>query len=123
MDAPFRSRGRVLPAQAKGSWRPHWEGLLERLPGRVPADWLVVVLADRGVYARWLYEAIVRCGWHPFLRINLGVKVRPVGAESFDWLSRWVPYVGAKWQGEADCFVRDVKPSSLHSAAAVGSWL
>src|SRR5262249_10421717 len=83
-----------------------WEGLLERLQGRVPADWLVVVLADRGLYARWLYAAIVRCGWHPFLRLNLGVKVRPVGAEYFDWVSRWAPQVGARWKGEADCFVQ-----------------
>jgi hypothetical protein len=72
----------------------------------VPADWLVVVLADRGLYARWLYAAIVRCGWHPFLRLNLGVKVRPVGTESFDWVSRWAPQVGARWKGEVDCFVQ-----------------
>jgi Transposase DDE domain len=97
---------KVLPAHAKGSWRPYWEGLLEHLQGRVPADWLVVVLADRGLYARWLYEAIVRWGWHPFLRLNLGVKVRPVGTESFDWLSRWVPACGTQWKGEVDCFVQ-----------------
>jgi hypothetical protein len=97
---------KVLPAQAKGSWRPHWEHLLTHLAGSVPPDWLVVVLADRGLYARWLYQAIVRCGWHPFLRINLGVKVRPIGTEQFDWLSRWVPQAGARWQGEVECFVQ-----------------
>jgi DDE family transposase len=97
---------KVLPAHAKGSWRPYWEGLLERLQGRVPADWLVVVLADRGLYARWLYAAIVRCGWHPFLRINLAVKVRPVGTEQFDWLSCWAPQAGTSWKGEVDCFVQ-----------------
>ena len=97
---------KVLPAHAKGSWRPYWESLLTHLSGSVPPDWLVVVLADRGLYARWLYAAIVRCGWHPFLRINLAVKVRHVGTEQFDWLSRWVPQVGARWQGEADCFVQ-----------------
>jgi hypothetical protein len=102
---------KVLPAHAKGSWRPHWESLLTHLAGSVPTDWLVVVLADRGLYARWLSTAIVRCGWHPFLRINLGVKVRPVGTEQFDWLSRWVPQGGDRWQGEADCFVH--KPSRL----------
>ena len=80
--------------------------MLTHLAGSVPTDWLVVVLADRGLYARWLYAAIVRCGWHPFLRINLGVKVRPVGTEQFDWLSRSLPQVGARWQGEADCFVQ-----------------
>jgi hypothetical protein len=76
------------------------------LQDRVPADWLVVVLADRGLYARWLYEAIVHCGWHPFLRLNLGVKVRPVGTESFEWVSHWIGQVGVKWKGEVDCFVQ-----------------
>lgn len=97
---------KVLPAHAKGSWRPYWESLLNHLAGSVPDDWLVLVLADRGLYARWLYQAIVRCGWHPFLRLNLGVKARPVGAEQFDWLSRWVPQVGMGWQGEVDCFAQ-----------------
>jgi hypothetical protein len=32
----------------------------------------VVVLADRGLYAPWLFAAIVRLGWHPGLRVNGG---------------------------------------------------
>ncbi len=43
---------KVVGAHAKGSWRPYWEELLERLKGSVPADWQVLVLADRGLYAR-----------------------------------------------------------------------
>src|SRR5438105_6891855 len=97
---------KVIGAHAKGSWRPYWEELLERLKGRVPADWQVLVLADRGLYARWLYTAIVACGWHPFLRINLGVKARAKGEEEFDWISRWVGEPGAKWQGEVECFAQ-----------------
>jgi len=97
---------KVIGAHAKGSWRPYWEGLLERLQGSVPADWEVLVLADRGLYARWLYTAIVACGWHPFLRINLGVKARAVGEEAFDWISRWVPAPGTKWQGVVECFAQ-----------------
>lgn len=96
---------KVLPAHTKGSWRPHWEALLAHLQGRVPTEWLVVVLADRGLYARWLYETIVGCGWHPFLRLNLGIKVRPVGTESFEWVGHWVPQVGTQWKGDVDCFV------------------
>jgi hypothetical protein len=30
----------------------------------------VIVLADRGLYAKWLFEAIVELNWHPFLRVN-----------------------------------------------------
>ena len=62
------------------------------------------MLADRGLYARWLWDAIVACGWHPFLRINLGSKARVVGEENFDWISRWAPTPGTSWKGKVECF-------------------
>jgi len=34
-------------------------------------------MADRGLYARWLFEAIQSCHWHPYLRINRKVFFRP----------------------------------------------
>ena len=37
------------------------------------------MLADRGLYARWLFRRITRLGWHPFLRINTGGTFRPTG--------------------------------------------
>ena len=95
---------KVIGAHAKGSWRPYWEELLQHLKGSIPAGWQVLVLADRGLYARWLFEAIVGNGWHPFLRINLGVKARAEGENDFDWISRWVPTPGTKWQGRVECF-------------------
>jgi hypothetical protein len=97
---------KVLPSHTKGSWRPHWESLLTALKGQVPSSWQVLVLADCGLYARWLYTAIVACGWHPFLRINLAVKAREPGEEHFDWLSRWVPQPGASWRGAIECFAQ-----------------
>jgi hypothetical protein len=97
---------KVIGAHAKGSWRPYWEELLGHLKGSVPTDWQVLVLADRGLYARWLYTAMVACGWHPFLRINLGVKARAQGEEEFDWIRRWVRQPGAKWQGVVECFAQ-----------------
>ena len=45
---------KVLPAEQEGSWRPHWEALLKLLGPSVPQEWEVIVLADRGLYARWL---------------------------------------------------------------------
>ncbi len=95
---------KVLGEHEKGSWRPHWEGLLKHLSGCIPADWQVLVMADRGLYARWLFQGIVECGWHPFLRINLGVKARALGEETFDWISRWVPTPGTSWKGKVECF-------------------
>lgn len=63
---------KVLPATQKGRWKPHWIDLLTALKTVVPAGWRVLVLADRGLYAQWLYQAIVDLHWHPFLRITSG---------------------------------------------------
>ena len=88
----------------KAAFRPHWEGLLKHLEGSIPGDWQVLAMADRGLYARWLFQAICACGWHPFLRLNLGVKARAVGEETFDWISRWTPRPGTSWKGMGECF-------------------
>ena len=95
---------KVLPAEQPGSWRPYWEGLLNELGKAVPPEWEVIVLADRGLYARWPWDAIVAWGWHPFLRINVGSKARVPGEENFAWISRWVPAPGTRWQGKVECF-------------------
>jgi hypothetical protein len=95
---------KVLGGHEKGSWRPHWEGLLKHLDGCLPAEWQVLVMADRGLYARWLFEAILACRWHPFLRINLGVKACVVGEETFEWIGSFTPEPGTHWKGEVECF-------------------
>jgi hypothetical protein len=59
----------VLPATQPGSWKPHWQDLLRQVSLPTP-ELCVLVAADRGLYAKWLFEAIVACGWHPLLRIN-----------------------------------------------------
>ena len=94
----------VVAATRKGAWRPHWLALFDHLQGSVPADWTVLVLADRGLYARWLFQHISKRGWHPFLRLNLGGNVRPVGATTFRPLTTLVPHVGSTWCGRVTCF-------------------
>ena len=94
----------VVLATEKGKWRPHWEALLARLDGVVPQDWLVIVLADRGLYARWLYRAITQQHWHPVLRINHQGQYRPAGATRFWPLASVVHQGGAGWSGTVECF-------------------
>ena len=94
----------VVPATKKGKWRPHWEALLASLDGAVPEDWLVIVLADRGLYARWLYRAIIRQHWHPFLRINHQGQYRPAGATRFRPLAGVVRQGAVGWSGAVECF-------------------
>ena len=115
---------KVLGGHEKGSWRPHWEGLLQHLEGSIPADWQVLVMADRGLYARWLFQAICACGWHPFLRINLGGSQgacrgrgdlrldQPLDAEAGDEVER---------QGGVLC--RQSQPLDVYLADALGGRL
>jgi hypothetical protein len=95
----------VVTATRKGAWRPHWIALFDHLRGAVPSEWTVLVLADRGLYARWLFQHIVALRWHPFLRINLGGQFRPAGAATFRPLMTVVPRIGDQWCGTVTCFV------------------
>jgi hypothetical protein len=96
---------KIVCTQEKGAWEPYWKALFTALEGSVPAEWTVIVLADRGLYAPWLFQHLVQMGWHPFLRINLGGKVPPIGSDRFSWLKTLVPSVGSSWCGLVDCFV------------------
>jgi hypothetical protein len=94
----------LLPANQPGAWKEHWIKLFHALHASVPSDWCVIVLADRGLYARWLYQHIVKLGWHPFLRINSGGQFRPEGSFEFRSLKTAAPHVGSAWCGRAVCF-------------------
>lgn len=94
----------IVRATAKGAWRPHWEALFDHLAGSTPDDWTVIVLADRGLYAKWLYEAIQQNGWHPYLRINRQGKYRPIAETAFRGLSTVVAIGDAGWKGRVVCF-------------------
>lgn len=61
---------KILPANRKGRWKPEWLNLIAALKGWIPESWKVLVLTDRGLYAHWLFHAIVDAGWHPFMRVN-----------------------------------------------------
>jgi hypothetical protein len=95
---------KVVEATKKGAWKPHWEALLAALKGTVPADWTVIVLADRGLYAKWLYTAIQDNGWHPFLRINRQGQYCLAGEDAFQLLSQVVTAHGQTWAGRVTCF-------------------
>ena len=103
----------VLPEGKKGSWKEPWLSLFQCLQGSIPADWLVVVMADRGLYAHWLYEAIQACGWHPFLRINLCSYYRAKGTADFRPMSQLLPSPGLIWAGRVTCFASNSVEGTL----------
>lgn len=102
----------VLPAVAKGAWKPHWIGLLERFKAVVPPHLRVIVLADRGLYARWLFKAIAALGcegfafrWHPFLRINThNADFKPEGGAEYLPLDSLLHGVGGSYSGRGTMF-------------------
>ena len=97
----------ILPAGAKHAWRPEWLRLLRRLRPASPQGWPVIVWADRGWYAPWLFRRITRLGWHPFLRINTGGSFRATGATCWRPLTRFVPQPGTSWRGTGLAFTRN----------------
>ena len=109
----------ILPAGDKRAWRPEWLRLLRLLRPAIPADWTVIVLADRGLYARWLYRRIVRLGWHPFLRVKRGGSFRPEGQARFRPLAEFAPAPGARWRGRGTAFA---SPESRLPCTLLAYW-
>jgi len=94
----------VLPATEKHAWRGEWLRMLRQVRAAVPRRFFVLVLADRGLSARWLFERIVRLGWHPLLRINTGGTFRPAASAHYQPLRELVPQPGRQWVGRGTAF-------------------
>jgi hypothetical protein len=94
----------ILPANTPGAWKPHWQALLRHLQPSIPADWCVLVLADRGLSARWLFQAICANHWHPFLRINQQGLYHRQGHARWYPLATLLQETGQTWAGAVVCF-------------------
>ena len=95
---------KILQATAKAAWKPHWLELLQAMHGVLPAHWLVVALADRGLWAPWLFQEIQLLGWHPLMRLKGGESFRPDDSMSFVPLKQMVPKVEDVWCGTGTAF-------------------
>jgi len=94
----------VLPGQQKAAWHPHWVRLLTTLAPVVPADWIVLVLADRGLYSTRLFRVVTGLGWHPFFRLRaVGHYQRAAGGPWRD-LRTVLRGPGQCWAGRVRCF-------------------
>jgi hypothetical protein len=94
----------ILRANQKQAWRRHWLRMLRQLRPAIPHHWTVIVLADRGLYAGWLFRRLVRLGWHPLLRINTGGTFRPDPQATSRPLASFVPHPGTRWHGTGTAF-------------------
>ena len=95
---------KILRATEKHPWQPEWLALLKHFRAVVPADWTVIVLADRGLYAKWLFQAIRALGWHPLLRVKSQGTFRPQGWYHWVPFTQLVPAVGRRWAGQGTAF-------------------
>ena len=82
----------VLPRLKKAAWQPPWLRLLRQVRRAVPTPWTVVVRADRGLYAKWLFRRIRRLKWHPLLRVKKGGTFCPDGETQYRSLASFAPH-------------------------------
>lgn len=111
---------KILRADAKGSWKAHWLRLLRNFAGTVPPTMKVIVLADRGLYAKWLFQCITELGWHPYLRINATAgEFKPADAADYRSLQTLVSQPQQQYAGSGTLF-RD--PASQLTCTLVAWW-
>lgn len=103
----------VLLAGKKESWKDHWLDLFAQFQDALSEDWVVIVMADRGLYAHWLFEAIQECGWHPFLRINGRNLFRTKDNGEFRALQVAFHQPGYTWAGAVTCFKNNSLEATL----------
>jgi hypothetical protein len=97
---------KALPANVAHAWAPELRALVRAFAGLVPADYTVIVMTDRGLYARWLYREIQALGWHPVMRVTRRSKFRERGSRRAVPVTELAPRPGCRWQGRGTAFPR-----------------
>lgn len=78
--------------------------MLTTIRPSIPATWTVLVMADRGMDAHWLFGHIQASYWHPFLRSNAQGLYRPDDHAGWTPLTQVISTPGAAWSGQVTCF-------------------
>lgn len=110
----------VVNATSPGSWKPHWQKLISQVQGVIPSNFRVIVAADRGLYADWLYQLIKSFGWHPFLRINHQGTYRLPSQQTWQPLADLVYQSGQSKSQEVVCFKTNPLACTLLARWEVG---
>jgi hypothetical protein len=95
---------KVLRGNVPHPWKPEWIALLGAFSGLVPPGFMVIVMTDRALYARWLYREIQTLGRHPVMRITKLSKFRRRGSKKAIAVTALVPRPGCRWQGRGVAF-------------------
>jgi hypothetical protein len=108
----------VQGGSEKGSWNDHWKRLLGLLRQALGEGWQVLVLSDRGLESKELFEAIVALDWHPLMRVKKGGHFRPDGWAKGWPLKRFAARTGARWCGHGTAW----PSSSALSCTLLACW-
>jgi len=111
---------KILWGNRRHAWKPEWLQLLRWFADQVDPTWTVLVLTDRGLYAQWLFHAIVALGWHPLMRVKRRGKFLPEGWTKPREFWRFVPRVGQTWQGRGVAFPR--RPQRRLACTLLACW-
>ena len=111
---------KVLHANVRHPWKPEWIALLRVFAGLVPPGWTVIVMTDRALYARWLYQEIQALGWHPVMRITHLSKFCKGRSKKSVPVTALVPRPGCRWQGRGVAFPK--KPERRLECTLMACW-
>ena len=111
---------KVLHANVPHPWKPEWIALLRLFAGSVPRGHTVIVMTDRALYARWLYQELVSLGWHPVMRITKLSKFRKGRSKNSLPVTALVPRPGTHWQGQGVAFPK--KPERRLECTLLACW-
>jgi hypothetical protein len=117
---------KIVEATKAGSWKPHWQNLFSYIGNSVPKDWFVIVTTDRGLYADWLYDEIIKYEWHPFMRINQSGLFQLTENDTWRDLKTLVPRTGDSFAHRVTCFKSNPISCTLlayHQAKYAEPWL
>lgn len=104
---------KVLPGNTKGEWHPCWLALFAQIAPAIPESTKVLLLFDRGLYSKRLFNAVRGYAWHPFMRIGeQGLYKR---AQSTNWQAlKHVAYRGMSPKAfRVHCFKGDTLEAYL----------
>jgi hypothetical protein len=97
--------------------------LLRVFAGLVPSGWTVIVMTDRAMYARWLYQEIVSLGWHPVIPITHQSKFRKGRSKKSVPVTALVPR-GVGGRAAAWRFPQEARAAvGVHAAGLLGRGL
>jgi hypothetical protein len=93
----------IRRAELPGEWIGPILRLFDRIKEVIPHSMRVIVLTDRGLWSRRIWQGIRKCGFHPVMRAQNHILFRPQG-EGLAPARSLVKRPGKAWKGSGSAF-------------------